>query len=197
MEDYKRETIDSYDKNAKAFSEKFKNLMDHGKRNEFQKFINLLKGKKILDLGSGGGDHAVYFRDNGLDVTCVDLSEGMLDLCREKGLNAIKMDIENLTFSENSFDGIWAVTSLLHVPKSNLIRVIEKLSKIIKKDGILYVCVKEGKGEEFVEDISGRRLFSYWNKDELIGLFESNFRLIDAERDIFGKTIYLKLFFRG
>jgi len=55
------------------------------------------------------------------------------------------MDIENLEFQDEIFDGIWAATSLLHIPKANLNKVIKKLNKILKDEGILHISVKEGK----------------------------------------------------
>jgi len=71
----------------------------------------------------------------------------MIRLCREKGLEAHKMDIEDLKLEDNSFDGVWAHTSLLHVPKAKLKNVLEKISGILKKDGMFFSAVKEGDSE--------------------------------------------------
>jgi len=43
MMDYKQETISSYNKNAKEFSSRYKDMMDLEKRYEFQRFVGLLK----------------------------------------------------------------------------------------------------------------------------------------------------------
>ena len=196
--DYKTKTIESYNKNAKELSEKFKELMDLKRRYEFQRFINLLNGKKVLDLGCGSGDHSLYFKDKGLDVTSIYLSEEMIKLCNEKELNATLMDIENLEFEDKSFDGIWAVTSLLHIPKSRLNKVIEKLNMILKDDGILYVCVKEGEGEKFVEDKSTNteRFFAFWEEEEIKTLFEPYFVRIEHDKMRLNKTVFLLAFFK-
>lgn len=197
MEDYKKQTIKSYDKHAKKFSEKFKGLMNFKRRKEFQKFIELIPENKILDLGCGGGDNAVYFSKQGLDVTCIDLSEKMIELCKRKNLNAQVMDIENLEFKNNSFDGIWAITSLLHIPKLKLPCVISKLHNILKDKGILYVCVKEGDGEKFIEDgNSFRRFFVFWKKEEFLKHFENKFQLIGFKRTPLGKQVFLEFFFK-
>ena len=196
--DYKKKTIESYNQNAKELSEKFKELMDLKRRYEFQRFIDLLKGKKILDLGCGSGDHSLYFKKRGLDVTAIDLSEEMIKLCEEKGLKAFVKDIENLDFEDKSFDGVWAVTSLLHIPKSKLKSVIEKLNLILKDDGILYVCVKEGKGEDLVKDKSGNtsRFFAFWTEEEMKKLFEDYFVLIENKKTQLKNTVFLQAFFR-
>lgn len=198
MEEYKGKTIASYNKNAVRFSEKFKKLTDLQRRSEFHRFIDLLTGKNILDLGCGSGDAAYYFSQKGLDVTCVDLSENMIKLCLEKGLNAIVMDIEDLKFDESAFDGIWAVTSLLHIPKLKLPHVIDKLHSILKPHGILYVSVKEGEGEGVFKDkeSDSERFFSFWEKEKLLDLFKNKFKLIESKEVKLGNTIFLEFFFK-
>lgn len=195
MEDYKEKTIKAYNKNAKKFSEKFKELMDLKRRYEFQRFIELLPGKKILDLGCGSGDHSYYFLQNGLDVSAIDISDEMIKICKQKGLNAFVMDIEDLKFDDKSFDGIWSVTSLLHIPKSELPRVIDKMYKILKDNGILYVCVKEGEGENLVKDEDGsERFFSFWKKQKILDLFKEKFSLIEFRKVKLGHTVFLQFF---
>ena len=159
-------------------------------------FSDLLKGEKILVLGCGSGDHSLYFKENGLDVTAIDLSEEMIKLCKEKGIKAFVKDIENLDFEDKSFDGIWAVTSLLHIPKSKLKEVIEKLNLILKDEGTLYVCVKEG--EDLIEDKSGNtsRFFVFWKEDEFMKLFEDYFVLIENKKVQLKNTVFLQAFFR-
>jgi len=196
MDMYKRDTINSYNKNAKVFAEKFKGLFDLENRDEFRRFQELLSGKKVLDLGCGGGDHALYFQQQGLDVTCVDLSQEMVKLCKEKGLHAIVMDIEDLKFEKESFDGVWAVTSLLHVPKKNLGKVIDKIYYILRRDGIFYLCVKEGEGEKYVMDADEQRgFFAYWQDEELRKELKK-FDLMDSKRNSVGNTSYLHFFLK-
>jgi hypothetical protein len=48
--DYKKKTIESYDKNAMEFAQNFGKKMNFNKRFEFNRFIELLNGDKILDL---------------------------------------------------------------------------------------------------------------------------------------------------
>jgi ubiquinone/menaquinone biosynthesis C-methylase UbiE len=200
MKDYKKKTIEYYNNKSEEMSEKFRDLMDIKKRYEFDKFINLLKGKKVLDLGSGSGEHAEYFSDRGFDVLCVDLAENMVRLCKEKGLKAEVMDIENLKFEDNAFDGIWAVTSLIFTPKSKIQKVIKDLHRILKKDGIIYVCVKEGEGEKWVKKKgeNEERYFVFWKEEELKKEFEKYFELIESKRArrLDTNIMLLNVFFR-
>jgi len=198
VDNYKHQTIEAYDKNAKELSEKFKKCTDIDKRYAFKRFMDLLKGKKILDLGCGSGEHSSYFKEKGLDITAIDLSREMIRLCLDKKLNAVLMDIEHLDFENDSFDGIWAVTSLLHVPKLKLKDVIKKLNLILKTNGVLYVCVKEGKGEKFVDygSSDAKRFFAFWEEDELKKEFENYFDLIELRKEQVNQDVFLKAFFR-
>lgn len=198
MDKYKEETVNAYNKNAKEFSEKFKKLTDLTRRYEFHRFIELLSGKSVLDLGCGSGDHSYYFSKQGLNVICVDISKEMIRLCKEKGLNAFIMDIENLKFKDDTFDGIWAVTSLLHIPKVKMPSVIKKSYDILKSGGLFYVCVKEGDGEGLIEDeeFNSRRFFSFWKKGELLNLFRKEFDLLEFKKVKLGHSIFLQFFFK-
>ncbi len=197
--DYKEINLESYDTNASVFADYFKGLLDLERRPEFKQFVNLLKGNKILDLGCGGGDHALWFKKQSLDVTAIDFSEEMVKICNRKGLKAIVMDIEDLKFNNNSFEGIWAVTSLLHIPKLKIRQVIAKLADISVSDGLIYVVLKEGEGEEFLVDKQNtqtKRFFSFWQKDEFLRETKDFFTLINFERNQVGQTNYLHFFFR-
>ncbi|WP_328987882.1 class I SAM-dependent methyltransferase [Thiorhodovibrio winogradskyi] len=52
------------------------------------------------------------------------------------------------------FDGIWACASLLHVPLDQLADALARLSRALKKDGVLYASFKYGRGER---EHNGRR----------------------------------------
>ncbi|MBU0957203.1 MAG: class I SAM-dependent methyltransferase [Nanoarchaeota archaeon] len=192
MEDYKKKTIESYDKNAREFSEKFAGLFGDIEKHAI-KFMDILNGKKILDLGCGNGRDSEYFLSNGFDVASIDLSEGMIKLCKGKGLRAEVMDIEDLKFEEKSFDGVWAVTSLLHIPKERIKTVVNSLNRILKDRGILCITMQKGDGEEYRKD---GRYFVYWKTEELIEKFKDKFEFISSSKDRVGDTDFLGLFFR-
>src|SRR3989344_4666039 len=194
MDNYKQVTIASYDQFASSFAQKFNNLTDLLRRSEFSCFLQALPGKRVLDVGCGAGDHALFFQQQGLQVTAIDLSSAMVRLALQKGVDARVMDLENLLFPNNSFDGIWAVTSLLHVPKNSLPAVIKQLHALLRERGVLYVCVKEGVGERMVvKDGEGDRFFAFWQREELLSLFENFERLVfREERVVLGNAVFLQ-----
>ena len=103
----------------------------------------------------------------------------------------IQMDMRNLDFEENTFDGIWACASFLHIPKEDTKNTLLGFRKILKSAGLIYLSVKKGSEEKFVEkdEYKGRtKFFAFYTEDEFKNLIESyNFKilkvLIDKKKD--------------
>lgn len=107
------------------------------------------------------------------------------------------MDIENLQFPEASFDGVWSVTSLLHIPKFKLPDVLRGIDKILRPRGIFYICMKQGDGEGFVDDGEGlQRYFAFWHYEELTPVIERQFDSLEFRTTPFGKNVFLEYFLR-
>lgn len=199
MEDYKKITLESYKKNVAIFSEHFKGVFDLEKRKEFSKFTQLLPGKKILDVGCGAGDHSLWFKQNGFDVVGIDLSPEMVSLAKEKGIDVSLMDMEDISFTHNYFDGIWSVTSILHLKKDRVPFLIDKFSNLLSSKGILFIVLKKGYGEEIKVDSknkSTKRYFAYWQKEELMDILKKHFELIEFWEDTPRDSTFLHFLLR-
>ena len=111
--------------------------------NELEEFAYLLPNNAhILDVGCGAGiPTSKFLTEKGIKVTGIDLSDTMLNLARKNVPNAdfIKMDMNELEFSENTFDGIISVYALFHVPKENHFDIFKQFFKILKPGGILMI----------------------------------------------------------
>jgi SAM-dependent methyltransferase len=72
-----------------------------------QKALNASTGH-ILDLGAGAGSHALYLQSKNQEVTAIDVSEGAIEVCKQRGINnAFVQDI--WTFENKKFDTILAL----------------------------------------------------------------------------------------
>lgn len=99
---------------------------------EFDKW----KGKKVLEIGCGIGTDSINFVRNGADLTCVELSNKSLNLCKKRfevyGLSAnfILCNAEELhKFIKNEqFDLIYSFGVIHHSPNpAEIVKQIKKL----------------------------------------------------------------------
>jgi len=157
-------------------------------------FLALLRaeGKRtLLEIGAGPGHFAAYFRDAGLDVVCTDLSPAMVRLARAKGLDARQMDFLNLDFPPASFDAVFALNCLLHVPGADLPRVLAAVHRLLRPGGLFFYGVYGGFAFEGVwpeDKHDPPRYFVFYPDDDLrrhvSGLFdELSFRAIALEEE--------------
>lgn len=92
-----------------------------------------LRGKRILDLGCGLGEGAVYFATRGAEVTACDLSAGMLDMAsRVAALHGVKLAFqqspaEATGLPGGSFDLVYAANLLHHVDTPRALDEIQRL----------------------------------------------------------------------
>jgi SAM-dependent methyltransferase len=113
-------------------------------REAFLRRLNAQGGGRLLEIGAGTGQDSVYFRENGLDVVAVDLAPAMVALCREKGVDAHVMDFLSLDFAPGSFDAVYALNCLLHVPNSDLPAVLEAIRAVTRPGGLFFLGVYGG-----------------------------------------------------
>ena len=112
---------------------------------ELETFSSLLpENASILDAGCGAGIPVAKFLDKkGFKIIGIDLSEKMLSLARNNVPNATfyKMDINEITFNENTFDGIISVYTLFHIPREKHQKIFNKFYEILKPDGTLMINI--------------------------------------------------------
>ena len=99
-----------------------------------------LAGKRVLEVGSGGGGHSCIFKRYGAEVTAVDITEERarstaLKFGLLKGGPAIALqgDAENLPFPDNHFDFVYSNGVFHHSPDTE--RCIAEVKRVLKPGG--------------------------------------------------------------
>lgn len=138
-------TLDFYNNNSKSYIESTLSVDMSQLYKDFLKYIP--KGGHILDLGCGSGRDSLEFIKKGYNVTAVDGSKELaIAASKIIGKEVICSKFEELQLTE-SFHGIWACASLLHVNKNHIVDVIKNISSNLKTNGVFYISFKYGENE--------------------------------------------------
>ena len=166
---FKNNLIESYNKYAQERDTYKKEAWKIEERANFLALLQSKDKRSLLEMGAGPGHDSKFFQDMGLVVTCIDLSPEMIKLCQQKGLSAQVMDMTNLDFPPYSFDAVYALNSLLHVPKAEFRIVMENVNKVLKPSGLFYLGVygsaDESEGVWEQDSYNPKRFFSFYTDD--------------------------------
>ena len=149
----------------------------------------LAAGARLLEVGAGTGQDSAYFHEQGIAVVATDLSPVMVEHCRAKGVEAHVMDFLRLDFPAGSFDGVFAMNCLLHVPNRDLPTVLAAIALVLRPGGLFFVGVHGLVGADGgVESREGPaandehvppRFFSWRSDEQLLGFAAACFDVVD------------------
>ena len=143
----------------------------------------LAPGARLLEIGAGPGQDSAYFQDEGFAVVAADLSPAMVEICRSKGIEAHVMDFLHLDFPDGSFDAVFAMNCLLHVPNADLPTVLGAIRSVLRPGGLFFVGVYGGTSREGPIDNDEHvppRFFSWRADDELLAFASAaGFEVVD------------------
>lgn len=109
-----QDTLQNYDRNAIEFISNTATVDFTATQTRF--VSKLEKGSHILDFGCGLGRNTKYFLSQGFQVTATD---GSVELCKLAG-GYTGISVKHMMFQEleekEVYDGIWACSSILHLP---------------------------------------------------------------------------------
>ncbi len=138
-------TLNYYNENAEEFTASTINVDFTSVQD---KFLNKLSSSSsILDFGCGAGRDTKYFLEKGYIVEAIDGSEELCKLASEY----TGIDVKHMLFQElhdvEKYDGIWACSSILHLPYEELVEVMKKMKVALKDTGTIYTSFKYGNFE--------------------------------------------------
>jgi len=128
------------------------------------KFVSLLKPNSlVLDAGCGAGTESKYLIDKGLKIVGIDFSDKLIEIAKREAPtgNFFVMDINEADKLTEKFDGIFMQAVLLHIPKKDAEKTINKLLGVLKPGGYLYIAVKEKKIGGADEEIKTENDYGY------------------------------------
>jgi 2-polyprenyl-3-methyl-5-hydroxy-6-metoxy-1,4-benzoquinol methylase len=121
-------------------------------------------GSVFLEVGCGGGFHAMRLARRGYKVNAVDFSDAVLDTAHENvraaGLEHLidvgREDVIDLSYADHTFDYALCWGVLMHIPE--VARAIEELSRVIAPGGHLIVHEGNVGSPEAIAILAAKRM---------------------------------------
>jgi len=184
----------SYDAMAEARDQRAIQGWKRDLRERFTRRLREASAKRLLEIGAGPGHDAQFFVQEGLEVVCIDLSPEMVCLCRAKGLDAHEMDVADLRFPDASFDAVYSLNTLLHLPKADLPAVLREIRRVLRPGGLFQFTVYGGFDQEGVweeDSYNPPRFFSFYCDTALLEVACEAFEVVSFDRIELDDTAYL------
>jgi SAM-dependent methyltransferase len=96
-----------------------------------------LRGRTVLDLGSGPGHYTAALARAGARVVALDLSVANVRIAADADLPAVRGDASRLPFPAERFDGIFCSNMLEHVPDP--VAVINEIERLLRPGGWAWI----------------------------------------------------------
>lgn len=169
---------------------------------DLKRYLDLLPGNEVLDLGIGQGINSIPLVELGYNVTGVDYSTKCLEICKNNcsELNLIHSDIRTFPIEKNKYDLISSRCVLHFFHKDDTYKIIRNIKENLKANGLVYVIVFSLEDPKLIRlsDSSNfealeNNIFhhtvndtyvSFFTKNEILDLF-SDFRTISIAEEYF------------
>ena len=132
----KIENQDYYDKFSKIYENKrgegYHQMIDNLEISILNKYIN--PTDKVLEVGCGTGLILKEIDKKVSKAVGIDLSEGMLEKARNRGLEVYHAEASDMPFEDNSFDLVYSYKVLAHIEAIE--KTLYEIKRVLKTDGI-------------------------------------------------------------
>ena len=187
-----QETIQTWNKIAKLYEEKFMHLdLYNASYDVFCHSVTLNK-PKILEIGCGPGNITRYLLSKrpDFDIMGIDVAPNMVELARKNNSLArfAVMDCRDIGKVEEQFDGIICGFCLPYIDQESCIQLLIDAYNLINQGGVIYISFVEGSPEKsgFLSGSTGDRTYFYYHElDVIVSVMEhigfSELELIKVE----------------
>lgn len=173
----KKQLIDTWSREAnnyRAEADKSPDYLAHFQTVE--EVLGDVRGKKIVDVGSGTGITSGYLASRKAKVHLVDISQTALDFAakyfKQRKLSVVihKMDAFKMTFPANSFDVAWNGGVIEHFNDEDKIKMLRAMWKIVRPGGKLLITVPNARDLPFMAAkhlLIWRKKWAFGEEDDL------------------------------
>ena len=198
--DNKSELSSSYDEVADEYVRRIAGELEHKPfdRELLDRYAAMFDANAtVCDMGCGPAHVARYLSERGVKVIGIDLSPGMVEQARRLNpdLDICQGDMTSLDVPDESWAGIVAFYSLIHIPRASVARTLSELGRCLRPGGRLLLSFHIGDEVTHLEELWGHPVkmdFIFFRTDEMLGyLADAGFDVEEAlERDPYPDVEY-------
>lgn len=195
-----RELAESYDRVAGEYAARLFDELENKPldRELLDRFAKSVRGNgPVCDLGCGPGHVARYLHERGVDAFGVDLSHGMVKQARQltPGLRFEQGDMLSLNVDDESWAGVVAFYSLVHLPRARVVDALRELLRVLRPGGLLLLAFHIGEGTIHLDEWFGQEVsvdYVFFSTQEMEGYLRSaGFEVADTiEREPYKDVEY-------
>ena len=174
------ELIEAYERHAHERAANFPEEFKRQARIEFLNFLNREQRKTILEIGCGPGQDARFFQSQGFSVFAIDNAPTMVKLTNNRGIPAKVLDCYELDQISETFDAVYTMNCLLHIPKKDIGRIFGLISSRLNGEGLMYLGLWGAEDFEGIwtqDKYEPKRFFSFFEAETLLKVVQYTFRL--------------------
>jgi len=132
----------------------------------------------VCDMGCGPGQVARYLYQHGVQVCGLDLSLEMVVRARRlnPGIDFQQGDMLALDVEDETWAGITAFYSIIHIPRRDVARALRELRRVLQPGGLLLLTFHIGDEVKHLEEWWGYKVsvdFLFFRSDEMDGYLKS------------------------
>ena len=132
----------------------------------------------VCDMGCGPGQVARYLHERGAQVCGIDLSSEMVARARRlnPGIDFQQGDMLGLDVKDETWAGIAAFYSIIHIPRGDVVRALRELRRGLRPGGRLLLTFHIGDETKHLEEWWGQQVcvdFLFFRPEEMAGYLRS------------------------
>jgi len=137
----------------------------------------LVKPCRVLEIGCGNGNDAIFLAKKGFDVTVIDISKRAIEIAKERAKNAnvkcnfIAEDATDLKSVPGKFDFVYDRACFHFIPEEKRGKYVQTVKKFLIKGGYFFLIVSSDK-----DAVKGPYQFS---KEDIEKIFGNDFDILD------------------